>query len=96
MIDVSYLIANLDEILGDNMFLKDARKAENLKGSVYSTFSQIETQIDQIESQLSVATNTAFRSDEEIQKIKNALFEYLKSQIDNSQILLNSLNGGWY
>ena len=31
MIDASYLIANLDEVLGDNMFLKDARKAENLK-----------------------------------------------------------------
>ena len=46
MIDVSYLIANLDEVLGDNMFLKDARKAENLKGSIHSTFNQIETQID--------------------------------------------------
>ena len=53
MIDVSYLIANLDEILGDNMFLRDARKAENLKGSIHSTFNQIETQIDCIESRLS-------------------------------------------
>ena len=39
MIDVSYLITNLDEVLGDNMFLRDAKKAENLKGSIYSTFS---------------------------------------------------------
>ena len=38
MIDVSYLIADLDKVLGDNMFLKDAQKAENLKGSIYSTF----------------------------------------------------------
>ena len=33
MINVSHLIANLDEVLGDNMFLKDIQKAENLKGS---------------------------------------------------------------
>lgn len=46
MIDVSYLIANLDEVLGDNMFLKDIQKAENLKGSVHSIFNQIQTQID--------------------------------------------------
>ena len=31
MIDVSYLIANLDAVLGDNMFLKDAHKAYALK-----------------------------------------------------------------
>lgn len=43
MIDVSYLIANLDEVLGDNMFLKDAHKAENLKGSIHSVFSEVET-----------------------------------------------------
>lgn len=96
MIDVGYLIADLDEVLGDNMFLKDARKAENLKGSIHSTFSQIETQIEQIESQLITTTDTAYRNDGEIQKIKNALFEYLKSQITNSQTLLSSLDGGWY
>ena len=57
MIDASHLIANLDEVLGDNMFLKDARKAENLKGSIHSTFNQIETQIDCIESRLSATEN---------------------------------------
>ena len=57
MIDVSYLIANLDEVLGDNMFLKDAKKAENLKGSIYSIFNQIETEINSIECQLSATTN---------------------------------------
>lgn len=46
MINVSHLIANLDEVLGDNMFLKDIQKAENLKGSVHSIFNQIQTQID--------------------------------------------------
>ena len=34
MIDVSYLIANLDAVLGDNMFLKDAHKANALKDSI--------------------------------------------------------------
>ena len=57
MIDVSHLIANLDEVLGDNMFLKDIRKAENLKGSIHSTFSEIETQIECMESRLSVTEN---------------------------------------
>ena len=57
MIDVSYLIANLDEVLGDNMFLKDIRKAENLKGSIHSTFSEIEMQIEYMESRLSVTEN---------------------------------------
>lgn len=46
MIDVSYLIADLDEVLGDNMFLKDARKAKNLKGSIHSIFNQIGIKID--------------------------------------------------
>ena len=44
MIDVSYLIADLDKVLGDNMFLRD--KADALKGSIHATVNQIETQID--------------------------------------------------
>ena len=66
MIDVSYLIANLDEVLGDNMFLKDAQKAENLKGSIHATFNQIETQIDQLECQLTATTNQTFSDMEEL------------------------------
>ena len=95
MIDVSYLIANLDEVLGDNMFLKDARKAENLKGSIHSTFSQIETQIDCIESRLSVTENQTFHDMEELNKTKDALKDYLKNQIDINQTLLRNL-GEWY
>ena len=57
MIDVSYLITNLDEVLGDNMFLKDAHKADALKGSVNTAFNQIGTQIDCIESRLSATEN---------------------------------------
>lgn len=91
MIDVSYLIANLDEILGDNMFLRDARKAENLKGSIHSTFSQIEMQIDCIESRLSVTENQTFHDMEELNKTKDALKDYLKTQIDINQTLLRSL-----
>ena len=95
MIDVSYIIADLDEILGDNMFLKDARKAENLKGSIHSTFNQIETQIDCIESRLSVTENQTFSDMEELQKVKEALKDYLKNQIDINQTLLRNL-GEWY
>lgn len=82
MIDVSHLIANLDEVLGDNMFLKDARKAENLKGSVHSIFNQVEIQLDCIESRLSVTENQTFHDMEELQKVKDALKDYLKCQID--------------
>lgn len=95
MIDVSYLIANLDEILEDNMFLRDARKAENLKGSIHSTFNQIETQIDCIESRLSVTENQTFHDMEELKKTKDALKDYLKTQIDINQTLLRNL-GEWY
>ena len=95
MIDVSYLIANLDEILGDNMFLRDARKAENLKGSIHSTFNQIETQIDCIESRLSATEIQTFHDMEELNKTKNALKDYLKTQIDINQTLLRNL-GEWY
>lgn len=95
MIDISYLIANLDEILGDNMFLKDAQKAENLKGSVHSIFNQIQTQIDQIDCQLIVTTNQTFSDMEELQKVKDALKDYLKNQIDINQTLLRNL-GEWY
>lgn len=95
MIDVSYLIANLDEVLGDNMFLKDARKAENLKGSIHSTFSQIETKIDCIESRLSVTENQTFSDMEELNKTKEALKDYLRNQIELSQTLLHNL-GEWY
>ena len=94
MLDVSYLIANLDEVLGDNMFLKDARKAENLKGSIHSTFNQIETQIDCIESRLSVTENQTFSNMEELNKTKDALKDYLRNQIDLSQRLLRNL-GEW-
>ena len=95
MIDVSYLIANLDEVLGDNMFLKDARKAENLKGSIHSTFNQIETQIDCMESRLSVTENQTFSDMEELNIIKEALKDYLRNQIDLNQRLLRNL-GEWY
>ena len=95
MIDVSYLIANLDEVLGDNMFLRDARKVENLKGSIHSTFSQIETQIDCIESRLSVTENQTFHDMEELNKTKDVLKDYLKNQIDINQTLLRNL-GEWY
>lgn len=95
MIDASHLIANLDEVLGDNMFLKDARKAENLKGSIHSTFNQIETQIDCIEGRLSVTENQTFSDMEELQKVKEALKDYLKNQIDINQTLLRNL-GEWY
>ena len=94
MLDVSYLIANLDEVFGDNMFLKDARKAENLKGSIHSTFNQIETQIDCIESRLSVTENQTFSDMEELNKTKDALKDYLRNQIDLSQRLLRNL-GEW-
>ena len=94
MIDVSYLIADLDGILGDNMFLKDARKAENLKGSIHSTFSQIETQIDCIESRLSPTENQTFHNMEELNKTTDALKEYLKNQISLNQQLLRNL-GEW-
>ena len=79
MIDVSYLIANLDEILGDNMFLRDARKAENLKGSIHSTFNQIETQIDCIESRLTATENQTITDMEELNKTKEALKDYLRT-----------------
>lgn len=95
MLDVSYLIANLDEVLGDNMFLRDAQKAENLKGSIYSTFNQIETQIDCIESRLSITENQTFSDMEELNKTKEALKDYLRNQIDLNQQLLRNL-GEWY
>lgn len=95
MIDASHLIANLDEVLGDNMFLKDARKAENLKGSIHSTFNQIETQIDCIESRLSVTENQTFSDMEELNITKEALKDYLRNQIDLNQRLLRNL-GEWY
>lgn len=95
MLDVSYLIANLDEVLEDNMFLRDAQKAENLKGSIYSTFNQIETQIDCIESRLSITENQTFSDMEELNKTKEALKDYLRNQIDLNQQLLRNL-GEWY
>ena len=78
MIDASYLIANLDEVLGDNMFLKDARKAENLKGSIHSIFTEVNTRLDEIEHQLLFTTNQTFSDMEELTKTKDALKDYLK------------------
>lgn len=95
MIDVSHLIANLDEILGENMFLKDAQKADNLKGSIHSVFREVETKLDQIESQLSCTTNQTFSDMEELSKVKEALKDYLKNQIDINKTLLSNL-GEWY
>ena len=79
MIDVSALIANLDEVLGDNMFLKDARKADNLKSSVHTVFTDLNTRIDDIETQLLYTTNQTFSDMEELNKTKDALKDYLKT-----------------
>lgn len=95
MIDVSHLITNLNEVLGDNMFLKDIQKAENLKESVHSIFNQIQTQINQIDCQLAVTTSQTFNDMEELNKVKDALKNYLKAQIDINQTLLRNL-GEWY
>lgn len=95
MIDVSYLIANLDEILGENMFLKDAAKADSLKGSVHAVFNEIEQKFDCIENQLNYTTNQTYTDMEELIKTKDALKQYLKGQVDLSRQLLSSL-GEWY
>ena len=95
MIDISYLIANLDEVLGDNMFLKDAHKADALKGSINTAFNQIGTQIDYMENRLSTTENQTFHDMEELNKTKDALKDYLKNQIDLNQQLLRNL-GEWY
>ena len=95
MIDVSYLIASLDEVLGDNMFLKDANKAENLKGSVHCIFADINTRIDNLESQLTCTTNQTFTDMEELHKVRDAIIAYLKGQIELDRQLLSNL-GEWY
>ena len=95
MIDVSYLIANLDEILGDNMFLKDACKAENLKGSIYSVFSEVETRLEALECDINTVTCQTFSTVEELNKFQDALKSYLKNQIDLNRQLLSNL-GEWY
>ena len=95
MIDVSYLIADLDEVLGDNMFLKDTRKAESLKGSIHSVFSQIQTQIDQIECQLTGTTSQAVSNMGELAIVKDSLKDYLRNQIDLNKQLLRNLSE-WY
>ena len=95
MINDNYLIANLDEVLGDNMFLKDARKAEALKGSIHSIFTEVNTKFDNFESQLLYTTNQTFSDMEELNKTKDAFKDYLKNQIELSQKLLRNL-GEWY
>ena len=79
MTDVSYLIANLDAILGENMFLKDAYKADALKGSIHTIFCEINTRLDNFETQLSYTTNQTFSNMEDLNKVKDALKDYLKN-----------------
>ena len=79
MINTSYLIANLDEILGENMFLKDARKADALKGSIHSVFCEVNTRLDDLENQLMCTTNQTFTDMEELNKTKDALNDYLRN-----------------
>ena len=70
-------------------------KQKILKGVFISTFNQIETQIDCIESRLSVTENQTFSDMEELNKTKDALKDYLRNQIDLNQRLLRNL-GEWY
>ena len=95
MIDVGCLIANLDAILGENMFLKDACKADALKGSINTVFCQVNTRLDSLETQLSYTTNQTFSDMENLSKVKDALKDYLKNQIDLNRQLLSNL-GEWY
>ena len=95
MTDISYLIANLDAILGENMFLKDARKADALKGSIHTIFCEVDKRLDSLETQLSYTTNQTFSDMEDLNKVKDALKDYLKNQIDLNKQLLSNL-GEWY
>lgn len=95
MIDISYLIADLDKILGSNMFLKDAQDAENLKGSIHTAFNQIQDEVDYLKETASAGMNQAFTNMDELEKTKRALIDYLKNQIELNRTLLSDL-GEWY
>lgn len=77
------------------MFLKDAHKADALKGSIHTALNQIGTQIDCMENRLSTTENQTFHDMEELNKTKDALKDYLKNQIGLNQQLLRNL-GEWY
>ena len=95
MIDVSYLIANLDAVLGDNMFLKDAHKANALKDSIQTVFNQMDTKIHQMDEQLAHTTTQTYSDIAELDRIETVLRNYFRSQIDINKQLLNDL-GEWY
>ena len=86
MIDVSALIANLDEVLGDNMFLKDARKADNLKGSVHDIFTDLNTRIDNIKLNYRIRQVKLFQTWKNLLNLKmplNNILEIRLSLIDS-------------
>lgn len=91
MIQVENLIVNLDAILGENMFLKDAKKAENLKNSVQGVFNNIIENQDMINSTLDCVLNQSISNNIEIKKIQDSFKNYLKQQIDFNKMLLYDL-----
>ena len=60
MIHTYDLMLSLDEILGSNMFLKDAQKVDNLKGSISCIFGNIDTNMISIRTELDSTTNQTF------------------------------------
>ena len=95
MINVDYILNDLDAILGSNMFLKDADKAESLKGSVSCAFATIDAELSTLNTNLNTTINQTFGNAEDINNIRSALIQYLQENIEISRRFLGNL-GEWY
>lgn len=85
MINSYSIEQSLDAVLGDNMFLKDAQKASDLKSSIAVTVSQINDSLSLLEG---MSNDIA----QKLYNFRKTFKNYLQDQISLSSRYLDEFN----
>lgn len=85
MINSRSIEQSLDAVLGDNMFLKDAQKASDLKASIAVTVSQINDSLSLLEGMSNETTQKLYN-------FRKVFKNYLQDQISLSSRYLDEFN----
>lgn len=85
MINSYSIEQSLDAVLGDNMFLKDAQKASDLKSSIAVTVSQINDSLSLLEGMSNDTTQKLYN-------FRKVFKNYLQDQMSLSSRYLDEFN----
>lgn len=87
---------SIDKIFESNMFLKDEEAIKHLKGSIYDTCVETQNQLDTIMHEVASTNSQVYTNVEEMEKIRKAITQYFKDNIDASRRALSILDEYYY